>query len=79
MLKHKIRTDARGKEDLYEVEVAKCSCSDKKIFSTVCGENGIVKAATRLSPDQQSVFYDNKKSALIVLALPIVLAIIGFS
>lgn len=57
-IKHKNKADYNRNEYIYDIEVVKCNCGDKKLYSVICGENGIVKKVTQLNPDQQSNIYD---------------------
>lgn len=61
-LKYKRSNDYYGQEFIYDVEVTKCNCGDKKIYSVVCGNNGIVKKITQITFDQQSVFFNKGKT-----------------
>lgn len=70
-LKHKIGNDYNKKEYVYEVEVIKCNCGDKKLYSVVCGDNGIVKKVTQLPLDQESVFYDQGKTLSVIYGFAI--------
>ncbi|MDD3281697.1 MAG: hypothetical protein PHC83_09045 [Bacteroidales bacterium] len=64
-LKHKITKDYYDKEYVYGIEVVKCNCMDKKNYSRICGDNGIVKKVEQLTPDQKSVFPDKGKTTLV--------------
>ena len=57
-VKYKEATDARANEYVYNMEVVKCNCEDKKLYSTVCGSNGIVRQNMQIEPDQQSKVFD---------------------
>lgn len=64
-LKYKSALDYFGNPYVSNIEVIKCTCNDKKIYSSICGESGVVKKVEQISPDQVSVFYDKEASVLV--------------
>lgn len=62
IIKYKRNKDYNEKECIYDIEVVRCFCDDKKAYNSVCGQNGIVKKIEQLSPDQESVFFDRGKT-----------------
>jgi len=57
-VKYKVSADNKSNDYLYNMEVVRCNCEDKKLYSTVCGSNGIVKQITQIEPDQKSKVFD---------------------
>lgn len=70
-IKHKNKVDYNKNEYIYSIEVVKCNCGDKKLYSVICGENGIVKKVTQITPDQQSNIYDVGKTYMTVFGISI--------
>ncbi len=68
-IKRKNRNDYNGIEYIYDIEVVKCNCIDKRLYPSVCGENGIVKKITKLKPDQQSYIYDSGKTIISIFGI----------
>lgn len=64
VLKRKEKSDNRGYKYVYDIEVAKCNCTDRNVYYDVCSPNGIVHSAVRIEPDQQSKFTDWNKVGL---------------
>lgn len=75
-LKHKAAKDMNQKEYVYGIEMVKCSCADKKYYSKVCGEDGVVKAITKLPNDQQIVVYDKMKTIYAIIGVSAGLSIL---
>lgn len=76
-IKHKNANDYSRNEYIYNVEVIKCSCGDKKLFSVVCGDNGIVKQVTQIAPDQQSNIYDPGATYLTIFGVSLGVSLIA--
>ena len=57
-VKYKVAADTKRADYLYNMEVVKCNCEDKKLYATICGKNGIVRQVTQIEPDQKSKIYD---------------------
>lgn len=64
-LKYKNAQDYFGKPFVSNVDVIKCTCADKKVYASICGESGVVKKVEKLVPDQSSSFYDKEASVLV--------------
>lgn len=75
-VKYKEATDARANEYVYNMEVVKCNCEDKKLYSTVCGSNGIIKQNMQIEPDQKSTMYDPNSTFWAISIIPLVGALI---
>ena len=65
-IKHKSKVDYNKNEYIDNIEVVQCNCKDKKLYSEICGENGLVKKVTQLNPDQQSKKFDIVKTTLLI-------------
>ncbi len=57
-VKYKVAADTKCADYLYNMEVVKCNCEDKKLYATICGKNGIVRQVTQIEPDQKSKVFD---------------------
>ena len=57
-VKYKVAADTKRADYLYNMEVVKCNCEDKKLYATICGKNGIVRQVTQIEPDQKSKVFD---------------------
>ena len=57
-VKYKVAADTKHADYLYNIEVVRCNCEDKKLYATICGKNGIVRQVTQIEPDQKSKVLD---------------------
>lgn len=65
-VKYKYGKDDRDKLYVTNVSVVGCDCSNKKDYSTICGEYGAINNLNHLKSDQISVFNDSGATAVLV-------------
>ena len=70
-IKYKEAVDFEANEYLYNIEVVKCNCEDKKLYSAICGKNGIVKQVKQIEPDQKSKIYDPVGTYFTISLIPL--------
>ena len=70
-IKYKEAVDFEANEYLYNMEVVKCNCEDKKMYSAICGKNGIVKQVKQIEPDQKSKIYDPVGTYFTISLIPL--------
>lgn len=75
-IKYKKAFDFNNKEYIHDIDVVKCNCEDKEIYSAVCSENGIVKKITRMTPNQQSNIFNQNKTILTSLGMSLGVSLI---
>lgn len=75
-IKYKEAVDFEANEYLYNIEVVKCNCEDKKLYSAICGKNGIVKQVTQIEPDQKSKVFDATTTYFTISGVSIGLSIV---
>ncbi len=65
-VKYKVAADTKRADYLYNMEVVRCNCEDKKLYATICGKNGIVRQVTQIEPDQKSKVLDPVRTYLTI-------------
>lgn len=65
-VKYKVAADTKRADYLYNMEIVRCNCEDKKLYSTICGKNGIVRQVTQIEPDQKSKVLDPIRTYLTI-------------
>lgn len=75
-IKRKNNFDYKKQEYIKNIEVVECNCGDKKLYSKICGEGGVVKNIERLKPDQQSKVYDAGKTYTTMIGISAGVALI---
>lgn len=65
-VKYKVAADTKRADYLYNMEIVRCNCEDKKLYATICGKNGIVRQVTQIEPDQKSKVLDPIRTYLTI-------------
>lgn len=65
-VKYKVAADTKRADYLYNMEIVRCNCEDKKLYATICGKNGIVRQVTQIEPDQKSKVLDPVRTYLTI-------------
>ena len=64
-------TDTKSNDYLYNMEVVRCNCEDKKLYATICGKNGIVRQVTQIEPDQKSKIFNPVGTYFAISVIPL--------
>lgn len=70
-VKYKVAADTKRADYLYNMEVVKCNCEDKKLYATICGKNGIVRQVTQIEPNQKSKIFNPVGTYFAISVIPL--------